>query len=407
MSNRTQAWILIFVWLLVPFNGTARAAQTIAPQTANSQPQFDAALLDAIVSIIIADDGTERVVGSGLVVRGDGLILTAYHLVKGARAVAVRLRNGETFDRAELIATDERRNVAILRIPATALYAIPGAVMEEGWVGTSVSIISNADGEMSVHPAGLLSAVSLADEIAGAGTGYRVLRFNAAVAPKASGGLLVDDKGRALGILTAVSQAQTQSYAVPLSSLTGLVRAIGLPQPLASAPLAKVSTEPLPIPQSQVSVPQRPVSPLLARGPGSVVVKPARPVDVLLASKTIYVTSRTTFFKPEHLVNALRKRPEFDAWGLSFVDDEQVADLVLTIDHVLFTYKFTFTLTHQRTGVVVATGSRIIWDGNLGAPYMAARVLEKLTQVRAQAAPSSTQSDERKEPRKKDGKDEK
>jgi S1-C subfamily serine protease len=407
MSNRTQAWILIFVWLLVPLNSAARAAQTTAPQPVSSQTQFDAALLDALVSIIIADDGTERIVGSGLVVRGDGLILTAYHLVKGARAVAIRLRNGETFDHAELLATDERRNVAILRIPASGLYSISGALMEEGWVGTPVSIISNAEGATNARSAGILSSVSLADEIPGAGTGYRVLRFSAPVASGATGGLLVDDKGRALGLLTAVPQAQTQSYAVPLSSVTGLVRAIGLPQTLTSAPLAKAATEPFPIPQSQVSVPQRPVSPLLARGPGSVVVKPARPVDVLLASKTIYVTSRTVFFKPEHLVNALRKRSELDAWGLSFVDDEQVADLILTIDHVLFTYKFTFTLTHQRTGVVVATGSRIIWDGNLGAPYMAARVIEKLTQVRAQAAPPATQRDEPKEPRKKDDKDEK
>jgi len=207
-------------------------------------------------------------------------------------------------------------------------------------------------------------------------------------------------------LVTALPQAQTQSYAVPLSSIVGLVRAVGLPQTLTASPLAKVSTAPYPIPQSQVSVPQRPVSPLEARGPGSVVVKPSRPVDVLLASKTIYVTSRTTFFKPEHLVNALKKRAELDAWGLTFVDDEQVADLVLTIDHVLFTYKFTFTLTHQRTGVVVATGSRIIWDGNLGAPYMAERVVEKLTQVRAQAPPPSAQPDDKKA-KKKNSKDEK
>ena len=89
-------------------------------------------------------------------------------------------------------------------------------------------------------------------------------------------------------------------------------------------------------------------------------------------------------FKPEQLINELRKKSELDNWGLSFVDDPQVADLVLTIDHILLTYKFTFSLAHQRTGVVVATGSVIVWDGNLGAPRMADRVVEKLASVRSQ-----------------------
>ena len=408
MSNRTLAWMLIATLLLTLINAATAGAQATTPQVSSVRQQFGDGVLDAVVTIMIADDGQARAVGSGLVVRGDGLILTAYHLVKGARVVSIRLRNGETFDKAELIATDERRNIAILRIPAMGLYSISGAATEEAWVGANVSVVSNLTSETGAAPSGILSSVSLADEIPGAGTGYRVLRFTAPVAPNAIGGLLVDEQGRALGLMTALPQAQTQNYAVPLSSVVGLVRGIGLPQTLSASPLAKVSTAPYPIPQSQVSVPQRPVSPLEARGPGSVVVKPARPVDVLLASKTIYVTSSTTFFKPEHLVNALSKRSELDAWGLSFVDDVQVADLVLTIDHVLFTYKFTFTLVHQRTGVVVASGSRIIWDGNLGAPYMAERVIEKLTQVRAQAATKPTQPDDKQEPkRKKDSKDEK
>jgi hypothetical protein len=174
-----------------------------------------------------------------------------------------------------------------------------------------------------------------------------------------------------------------------------LIRSVGV-QFAPALPRATNANAPYPIPQSQVSVPQRRVSPLVARGPGSVVVKPTRAVDVLLASKTIYVTSRTNFFKPEQLINELRKTPELDAWGLTFVDDMQVADLVLTLDHVLFTYKFTFTLAHQRTGVVVATGSVIVWDGNLGAPHMAERVLAKLMQVRAQTPTKPEPADDRK-----------
>jgi hypothetical protein len=69
-------------------------------------------------------------------------------------------------------------------------------------------------------------------------------------------------------------------------------------------------------------------------------------------------------------------------WGLSFVDERDLADLILEIDHVLYTWKFTFKIYSQRLGTVVASGSRIIWDGNLGAPYMADRVIEKLKAAR-------------------------
>jgi hypothetical protein len=196
--------------------------------------------------------------------------------------------------------------------------------------------------------------------------------------------LLVDERGDALGLVTAQPQAQGPGYAVPLSSVIGLVRSVGFQSATMTTWQRRDANAPYPIPQSQVSVPQRPTSPLEARGPGSVVIKSARPVDVLLASRTIYVRSYSTSFKPQQLINELNKRAEMNAWGLSFVDDEQVADLVLSIDHVVFTYKYTFTIAHQRTGVIVASGSRIIWDGNLGAPDMAERVVEKLKDVRAQ-----------------------
>lgn len=382
MNGRTRVILLCATLMLAPCVSAA-GARALPPQLSAQRQQFGGGVLDAVVTILIESDGQAHAVGSGLIARGDGLILTAYHLVRDARNIQVRLRGGETFDRAALVASDERRDVAILRIPAAGLYSLSGAAVEEAWVGASVAVVSAATGETGEAPSGFLTSVSIADDVPGAGRGYRVLRFNAPVAPDAAGGILVDDRGRALGLVTAGSQAQGQSYAVPLSSIIGMVRSVGvvLAQP---SVMSIASNAPFPVPQGQVSVPQRPVSPLQPRGPGSVVVKPSRPVDVLAASRTIYVRSNTAFFKPEQLVNELNKRAELSAWNLSFVDDVQVADLVLTIDHVVLTYKFTFTLAHQRTGVVVATGSRIILDGNLGAPDMAERVVEKLTQVRAQ-----------------------
>src|ERR1039458_1193654 len=48
--------------------------------------------------------------------RSDGVLLTSYHALKNAREVQVRLKSGETFDRAVLMGVDERRDVAAVRI---------------------------------------------------------------------------------------------------------------------------------------------------------------------------------------------------------------------------------------------------------------------------------------------------
>lgn len=390
--------IIIYLLTLMLLPGLFRLGAEARGQTTQASQALPVSdgVLDSIVAILVAEDGNSRAVGSGVIVRSDGLIVTAAHLVKNARQVRVQLRNGETFDRAEVVATDERRNIAVMRIPAAGLSPLLGYAIEEGLVGSRVMLISMTRGGNAEFGSGILNSVALADEIPGAGRGYRVLKFTAPASAFSAGSLLLDERERVLGILVPLPQAHSQSYAVPMSSVIGLGRSIAqAAQPYPGSTAPSTATTAAPIPQSSVLVPQRAVLPLEARGPGSVVVKPFRPADVLLASKTIYVTTETDFFTPEHLVNALKKRAEMDQWGLVFVDDQRVADLVLTLDHVPLTWKFTFSLAHQRTGVIVATGSVIIWDGNLGAGHMADRVIDKLNAVRAQSTPKTDPANEK------------
>lgn len=360
-------------------------ASTAAGQTIQSVEQWRISdnVINSLVTVMVASDGQAIPVGSGVVVRSDGLILTAYHLVKGAPSISIRMRNGETFDRAELVASDDRRNVAVLRIPAANLTSLATFLLEEGAVGSSVLLLSTDANATAASGTGMLSSVAMADEIPGAGTGYRIMKFTSQYSDGQIGGMLINSKGGPIGLLAPAPTAQSQNYAVPLSSLVGLTRSIGFTQsPVVTN--TNNQTTPYPILQSSVAVPQRPVTPLSARGPGSVVIKSARPVDILLAAKTIFVTSYTENFEPDQLVNELSKKSEMADWGLSFVDEREVADLVLTLDHVLFTWKFTFQLADQRSGVIVASGDVIIWDGNLGSPHMADRIIEKLAKVKAQ-----------------------
>lgn len=366
--------------------------------SASAQNEAGGRIAPAIATILVRDSAASRfeAVGSGVFVRGDGVLLTAFTLVQGAREIQVRLANGETYDKPELVAADERRNVAVLRIHATTTPCIPIGATGESSIGASVQAVYSTGGQIVTQSGGLLSSVSLADEIPGAGTGFRVLKFTTAVAAEATGGVLVDNFGRALGLIAPLPQSSAQSYAVPLYNVFGLVRSVGTANPTSAnimlvpdvrtlnraIPVYQSSTTPLE-PMPQVMVPQRPTTQLAPAGPGSVVVKETDPAKLLLASRTLYITSSSNLFKPIQLLNELRKRDEFTHWNLSFVDEYGVADLILTIEHVPFTWEFSFSVRHQRTGIVITTGKTYAWGGGDGALTMAGRVVERFTKLRA------------------------
>lgn len=343
---------------------------------------------DGLATILLANETDSQPVGTGLVVRADGYVLTTYGLVKNAKNIQVKLANGEVYDNAQIAAFDERRNVALLRINAGNLRVIPNGISEETQVGSRVVLLASPAGQ-ALKSEGTLHSVQMADDIAGAGKGYRVLDTDLVNGVNTSGALLMDEAGHSLGIVTTTPDIKGRNIAVPLSSVLGMIRSAQTPtaaMPATAQPVA--SNVPYSIPQSSVQMPQRGVTPLQPAGPGSVVVKPKTPAEVLASSKTVFVTSDTVGFKPDQLVNALTKQKDFADFNLSFVNDRDVADLILVLDHIVFTWKYTFKLYSQRLGVVVATGDRIIWDGNLGANAMAERVIEKLKVVKPPVAPA-------------------
>lgn len=340
-------------------------------QTSNDSAVQSA--LDSVVTILLANQGQANSVGSGLIVRSDGYVLTAYNLVKGAREIQIRLHNGEIYDKAEIISIDERRNVALLHVKAAGLRVIPAAVESEQ-VGARIIVVANSDGQAQVDKDKLLNSIQLADTIAGAGNGFRVLQFDALGFPNAAGGLLLDETGRALGIVTTNPNIKNQNIAVPLSSIIGLINAAPLNNS-STASAVYVSSSPLPVnAPAQTNNSQTETRKVFSRNPQ----------ELLANSKIVSVTSRTTFFKDQQLINELMKRDTIKQWGWLFLDgsswdNEKKADLIIELDHQILTYNFTFTIRHRETGIVLAAGKVIIGDGASGAPQMVDRMIEKLS----------------------------
>ena len=355
------------VMLLVVWPGQAALARLSPDQSSLTGEQIVEFVAPSVVLILTGKGGGQlAATGSGLIVLSNGALLTAYHLVKDASEVQVCLKSGEVYDKVELVAFDERRDIAALRIQATGLPVIPNSnAPAEAHVGERVYALSNPQGLPWTVTEGILSAVRLADDVEGAGNGYQLLQFTAPVSPGSSGGVLVDAQGRALGIIVASKNGQNLNFAVPLSSIMGLANAQG-------GTSFGVG--------SDLQPPARTVAPSSAR------IVNADPNELLRSARTIFIHSNTAFFNAAQLQNALRKRPEFTAWRLLIVDDweaAKLADLEIAVGRPLFTYIFTYIVKDRRTGIVLATGKVTAFDGNIAAPKLAKRIIENIKTARA------------------------
>lgn len=113
------------------------------------------------------------------------------------------------------------------------------------------------------------------------------------------------------------------------------------------------------------------------------------PKALLRRARTVFVESDTSFFESAQLQNELRKRDEFDAWGMSILDGNwdrrNVADIIVEVDRPLFTYTFTYKITARDTGVLLATGKLTAFDGNAAAPKIAGRIIDDMKKARGES----------------------
>jgi serine protease Do len=140
-------------------------------------------------------------IGSGVVVTKDGYILTNNHVVDGADEVKVALTDGREFT-AKVIGRDPKTDIAVIKIDAKDLPAVPIANSDKVEVGDVVLAIGNPFGIGQTVTTGIVSATGRGGAI---GLDYEdFIQTDAAINPGNSGGALVDAEGRLIGINTAI-----------------------------------------------------------------------------------------------------------------------------------------------------------------------------------------------------------
>lgn len=342
---------------------TALAAQDTRPA-----PDADLASVLPSLALVLTADGSGRfsVTSAGLIVRSDGIVLTTHRSVMGAKQVQVRLSNGEVYDRVELIAQDERRNVAALRIAASSLPEIATAALTELKPGDPVRVIYSSSAQGWVVSAGVFEGTRMADSVPSAGTGYRLLSFSAEIPTDSRGGTVVDNQGRAIGILLNARDTEGAILAVPLESVAGLTSTPG------GSVLGGANSAPLP-----ASTP-RPAE----VGQGALAAKaaaaPKDPLEILRSFQTYYIKSGTIFLHRDVMQKALQERPEFVAWNLKPVDDPGSADVTVEITLPFLSWEWNYKMVHRATGQLLGTGKVKALEQHQAAPLLVTEITKKI-----------------------------
>jgi S1-C subfamily serine protease len=308
------------LWKCLPVVLAMASAAFLSGQTAaeNAGPSM---------AIVLAGRNANQTaaIGVAIAVRPNGVLLTPYHIIKDARFLQVRLKTGEVFDQVQLLGVDARRDVAAIKVTGT-LAALPvrtAAEMRAGAAVSLVSILSNpktASGDFLVS-AGSVAGYRMADEVAGAGSGFRLIQLTAPVPVGSSGGVLLDSVGNALGLITgSQTNGQTSDFAVPIDSVLGLGDAAvtktfangsKLPSLVATASISQAKPE--------VKAEAKPKADRQA---------------ILHNMQTIYIDAdNAKDFTSAEMKAALERNPGFASLKLRVVDEPKNADAVLVIRH--------------------------------------------------------------------------
>ncbi|HYD98425.1 MAG TPA: DegQ family serine endoprotease [Alphaproteobacteria bacterium] len=162
--------------------------------------------------------------GSGVIVRPDGLVVTNHHVIEGADEITVVLHDRREYE-AEVVRSDQRTDLAVLRIKAPgALPALTLRNSDDLQVGDLVVAIGNPFGVGQTVTSGIVSA--LARTNVGIGDFSFFIQTDAAINPGNSGGALIAMDGSLVGINTAIYSRSGGSIGIGFAIPAEMVRTV-------------------------------------------------------------------------------------------------------------------------------------------------------------------------------------
>jgi len=169
----------------------------------------------------------ENSLGSGVILSAQGHILTNHHVIRGADAIKVFLRDGRSAE-AKVIGSDPETDLAVLKVDLKNLPTITLGKSDHLRIGDVVLAIGNPFGVGQTVTMGIVSATGRT--ALGINTFENFIQTDAAINPGNSGGALIDAYGNLVGINTAIFSQTGGSvgigFAVPTSLAKGVMAQI-------------------------------------------------------------------------------------------------------------------------------------------------------------------------------------
>ncbi len=165
--------------------------------------------------------------GSGVIVRPDGVIVTNNHVIEGGQEITVALSDRREFP-AKVLLADPRRDLAVLKIDLPAGERLPVLAMDDSGdnqVGDLVLAIGDPFGVGQTVTNGIISALNRTTDPNGeAGSAY--IQTDAAINPGNSGGALIDMDGELIGVNSFILSRSGSSSGVGFAIPAAVVRRV-------------------------------------------------------------------------------------------------------------------------------------------------------------------------------------
>ncbi len=176
---------------------------------------------NATPSVVIVEnfneDGIKAGQGSGYVFSGDGVIVTNYHVIRGAKSLSVRVPNQEPYHVDSVLGYEIDHDVAALHVSANSLPALSTDTVDEPKVGDRVVAIGAPLGLESTVSEGIVSALR------DAGT-MHIIQTTASISPGSSGGPLFNEFGKVIGLTTStVRYGQSLNFVISAKHISGVL----------------------------------------------------------------------------------------------------------------------------------------------------------------------------------------
>ena len=192
-------------------------------QLAQSAPYFNDPFFDFFFAPHARPPSSQPLqsLGTGFIIRSNGLILTNTHVINKADTIQVQLKDNQKFYTAKVIGQDIYTDVALIKISADK--NLPTARLGNSsqlQVGEWVAAFGNPYGHSHTMTKGIISAINREiDEL----NLFPFLQTDAIINPGNSGGPLVNTKGEVIGINTAM-RTQGISFAIPIDNVKVILK---------------------------------------------------------------------------------------------------------------------------------------------------------------------------------------